>query len=419
MTAQPYPRGGEYADLILEVGLNLQPGQRLLVAGSTLSGVDIHLAPLVRIVAERAYARGARYVDVIWGDPQLDVAWLTHASPESFIQYPRWFGGALLEHFKAGDAFLALYSEDPDLLSGVAPQLVAAALTSMRETVKEARAYIFRNGINWAVASAPIPAWAAKVLPQLPEPDRHLALWHLILEACRMTHEDPRKAWKAHVDELAARAARLTEKKYASLDFSGPGTRLTVGLPFGHIWRGGQAVAESGIAFLPNLPTEEVFTLPHRSHVNGVVQATRPFDYGGHTIDGMALVFSQGQVVDFSARTGEDTLRELLHADSGTSRLGEVALVPHSSPVSQLGVVFHNILFDENASSHLAFGTAYRFSMKDAEADSDEAFAARGGNQSQVHCDFMIGSATLDVDGISSDGERDPIMRAGEWAFQV
>jgi len=419
MTTESYPQAVQYADLILEVGLNLQPGQRLLVAGSTLGGVDLHLAPFVRIIVERAYVRGAKYVDVVWSDPRLEVTWLSHASLDSIGPYPKWFGSALLEHFEAADAFLMLYAQDPDLLSGVNSELVAAALASVRKTVQDARAYIFRNGINWLVASAPIPAWSAKVLPHVPEADRDLALWHLILEACRLSHPDPLTGWRVHLEALAARARHLTEKEYASLVYSAPGTCLTVGLPRGHIWRGGQAVAENGIPFVPNLPTEEIFTLPHRAQVDGFVCATKPLEYGGKTIDGMSLVFLHGEVVEFSAKAGEETLRELIHADAGAARLGEAALVPHSSPLSQLGIVFHNILFDENASSHLALGNAYRFSLKDAEGLSDEEFAQRGGNQSQVHSDFMIGSAALDVDGTAVDGKIEPIMRGGEWAFDA
>lgn len=409
----------QYIDLILEVGLNLRPGQRLLIMGSLINGIDVRLTPFVRLLADAAYDRGASFVDVVWADPQLDLMRLQNAPEDSLAQYPRWPSLARLEHCEAGDAVLAVHADDPDLLAGIDPRRVAAHLGGVREHLKPVFPYISRNATNWCVVAVPVPEWAAKVLPDVPEADQGSRLWQLIFSTCRIGEDDPVASWRDHVARLTARAAYLTNKQYSSLNYSAPGTHLKVGLPPGHIWNGGQVVSGNNITFTPNLPTEEVFTSPDRASAEGEVVSTRPFDYGGNTIDGMSLTFAEGKVVRFSARTGEGILRELIQTDEGSSRLGEAALVPNSSPVSRLGVTFHNVLFDENAACHLALGDAFRFCMQDANDLTDEQFAERGGNSSKLHSDFMIGSGAMDIDGILGSGQTEPIMRSGEWAFDV
>jgi aminopeptidase len=230
---------------------------------------------------------------------------------------------------------------------------------------------------------------------------------------------DPVAAWRFHVADLSRRAAHLTHKKYATLRYTAPGTRLTVGLPQGHVWLGGEVISQTGIPFVPNLPTEEVFTLPDRAQVDGTVAATKPFVTSGNIIEGMVLTFSEGKVVQASAWKGEAFLHGLLRTDEGTARLGEVALVPHTSPVSQMGVTFHNILFDENASSHIALGAAHRSTLQGGATATDDQFLSAGGNLSSLHEDFMVGSAALDVDRVRGDGKSEPVMRAGEWAFDT
>jgi aminopeptidase len=405
--------------VILDVGLNLQPGQRLLVVNSLTNGVDIGLAPFVRLVAEGAYSRGASLVDVIWGDAQLEVMRLQRAPRESLRHYVKWPAAARLEHAEAADAYLALRGDDPDLLANIDPLLVGDYLAGIREPARPVMSLMFRNISNWCVAGVSAPAWAAKVLPRVPEKQRLTRLWDLILETCRVGSQDPVTSWRRHVGDLAARKQYLNEQQYAALRYTGPDTKLKIGLPPGHIWNGGQMVAENGVTFVPNLPTEEVFTLPHLAQVDGEVTATKPLVYNGSTIEGMHLTFAAGKVVHSSARKGQATLDQLLQTDPGSTRLGEVALVPHSSPLSRMGVTFHSTLFDENAASHLAFGQAYKFSLRGAETASDEDFAALGGNSSKVHSDFMIGSAGLDIDGLRSDGSSEPLMRKGEWAFKV
>jgi aminopeptidase len=419
MTTELRTQLDQYIDVVLEIGLNLRAGQRLLIEGSLLTGVDVALVPFVRRLTEAAYRRGAAFVDVLWRDPQQDIIRLKEAPQASLGHYPRWPGAVRLEHFEAADAVLTIHADDPDLLVGFDAGLIATHMAALREPVKPAFAYITRNAINWCVVAAPVPEWAAKVLPDATFGERESRLWKLIFETCRVGHGDAVAAWRKHIAGLGARAAYLNHKQYATLVYSGPGTHLKIGLPPGHIWQGGGARSETGIDFVPNLPTEEIFTLPHRTKVDGEVTLTKPFAYGGATIDGMNLTFAEGKVVRFSARTGEGILGKLLQTDEGSSRLGEVALVPNSSPVSRLGVTFHNALFDENAASHLALGDAYRFSLKGAATMSTDEFAAVGGNHSEIHSDFMIGSGTIDIDGIREAGEAEPVMRAGEWAFEV
>ncbi len=307
----------------------------------------------------------------------------------------------------------------PTYWQGIDPNRIGDYLAAIRERGKALMPIMSRNHANWCVATVSAPEWAARVLPKTPEGKRVQALWDLIFETCRIDQKDPVGAWRNHIAGLARRKDYLNAKRYAALQYSAPGTRLKVGLPPGHLWFGGQMTAENGVDFVPNLPTEEVFTLAHVAEVQGEVSATMPLVYNGNTIQGMQLTFAAGKVVKFSARKGEAILDQLLKSDEGSSRLGEVALVPNSSPISRLGVTFHSTLFDENASCHLALGQAYRFTLQGAEMLSDEAFAEVGGNSSKVHSDFMIGSGKMDIDGIRSDGTAEPVIRAGEWVFSV
>jgi len=419
VAAQLAQQKAKYAELIVRAGLNLQPGQRLQIAGSAIAGVDPHLAPFVRLIAAAAYRAGALLVDVIWDDPRLLPIRLREAAPETLGQHSDWPIAARQEFLDKGGAFLGILAGDPDLLSGIDPKLVSAVVNPLLEAVRPVTARIEANAANWCVASAPIPSWAAKVFPSLPPAKREGRLWEVILQLCRADQPDPVALWLSLGKDLASRAAHLNARQYSSLTFKGPGTDLTVGLPPRHVWLGGQNRAKNGVVFLPNIPTEEVYTLPHRSRVDGSVQSTKPLNLFGSTIEGFRLVFRDGKVTEFAARKGEAHLRELIETHEGASRLGEVALVPASSPISKLGIVLWDVLFDENAASHLALGGAYRDSLKGGGEISEEEFAEAGGNASAVHVDFMIGSSEVDVDGVTAQGTLDPIMRKGEWAFNM
>jgi aminopeptidase len=406
-----------YAEVTVKIGLNLQPGQRLLILGPLANGgTALEAAPLVRHVARAAYAAGAPLVEVLWGDEALQSIRFKSAPRDSFGQFSSWLPGALVQHADAGHAVLSIYANDPDQLAEEPADLVSALQLTTARSVRPFRERIGRNQTNWCVIGAAAPAWAARVFPAV-APERRLdCLWDAIARLCRLEQPDPVAAWEAHLAELHRRTELLNSKRYRMLRYAAPHTSLTIGLPDDHLWIGGRSMNAAGIRFAPNLPTEEVFTMPHKDRVDGTVRATKPLSYGGTMIEGFTLRFEHGRIVAVHAEKGEAVLRTLVDTDAGSARLGEIALVPESSPIAQTRVLFYNTLYDENAASHLAIGAAYKFTMRGGEATSDEAFEQAGGNRSATHVDFMIGSAELDIDGVLADGTVEAVMRSGEWA---
>jgi aminopeptidase len=410
----------KYADVVVKVGLNLQPGQRLVIGAPAffIAGTPIELAPLVRSIAASAYKAGARLVDVMWHDEQMELIRLQHAPADSFGEYPSWRIVSAVEYAQAGDAILIIYAADPNLLDGQDLELLAAVQKTAFQQTEPLMNYITHSATNWSVISGSLAGWAGKLFPDMPSEQGQVNLWDTIFDICRVKLDDPIAAWRDHVNQLATRCDYLNTKQYTTLKLTAPGTDLTVGLPQGNIWRSGRMTSENGIDFTANIPTEEVFTMPHKDRVDGVVKATKPLNYGGATIEDFSLTFKDGRVVDLTAAKGEDALRSLIATDEGAAGLGEIALVPHSSPISQSGMLFYNILIDENAANHIALGLAYRFSLEGGETLSPEEFQAAGGNQSLIHVDFMIGSGEMDIKGISHDGPAEDIMVGGEWAFE-
>ena len=405
-----------YAELTVRIGLNLAPGQRLLIIGPVANGgCSLEAAPLVRQITAAAYDAGARLVETLWGDEALLGARLARAARDSFDDFSAWLPSALVQHVEGGHAVLSIYANDPDQLKDFPPEHVAAVQQATARAVRPFREHISRNQTNWAVVAAAAEAWACRVYPDLPAADQMTALWAAITRLCRLDRPDPIAAWETHLGQLAARTEQLNAKRYTAVRYRGPGTTLTIGLPEGHLWVGGRSTSAAGIRFAPNLPTEEVFTMPHKDRVDGVVRSTKPLSYAGTLIEGFSLTFAEGRVVEVKAEKGEDVLRRLVQMDEGAARLGELALVPHNSPVAQSGVLFYNTLFDENAASHVALGAAYKFTLRGGEAMSDEDFEHAGGNRSATHVDFMIGSPSLDVDGVRADGTSEPVMRNGDW----
>ncbi|MCC7010140.1 MAG: aminopeptidase [Acidobacteria bacterium] len=405
-----------YGDLVVRIGLDLRGGQRLLIVGPLANGgASLEAAPLVRAVARSAYEAGAELVEAVWGDEALQLVRFAHARRDTFGAYSGWLPKALVEHVEAGHAVLSIYANDPDYLSGQPADLVGALQLATARSVRPFRELLSRNAAPWCVAAAADPGWAAKVFPDAPAAEQMPRLWDAIFRLCRVDSADPVAAWQQHLAELASRRDGLNRARYRALRYRGPGTDLTLGLPDGHVWVAGQSASRQGIRFTPNLPTEEVFSVADRLRVDGTVRATKPLVHGGTVIEDFTLRFEHGRVVDLHARTGEEMLRQLVATDEGAARLGEVALVPHSSPVGQSGLLFYSTLFDENAASHLALGSAYRFTLENGECMTDEEFERAGGNRSAAHADFMIGSGELDVDGVRADGSLEPVMRAGEW----
>ncbi len=398
-----------YADLLVKVGVNLQPGQGLLVRAQT------EAAPLVRKVVETAYRLGSPLVDVSWSDDEVTRARFLHAPADSFERVPTWRADGHLAMAQQGFASLAILSDDPDLLAGTEPERWATYARAWQRANRAYQQIAMSDGIAWSVAGNGGLAWARKVFPGVEDGQAVASLWDAIFAASRVTASDPVAAWEQHNARIKGWGARLNARRYAAVRFRGPGTDLRVGLADGHSWEGGSAATPDGTRFMPNMPTEEIFTAPHRERVDGVVKASMPLANGGSVIDDFTLRFENGAVVQARAGTGQAALDRILDTDEGARRLGEVALVPASSPIARTGVLFFETLFDENAASHIALGRAYPTTVEGGAAMREEDARAAGLNDSLAHVDFMIGSAAMDVDGETADGRLEPVMRSGEW----
>ncbi len=411
----------KYAEVIVKVGLNIQPGQRLLIGMPFyhLLGTPIELAPLVRLVVTHAYKAGARLVEVMWNDEQMELIRYQHAPSDSFEEFPTWRTDAALEVAKSGDAMLIFASGTPELLNEQDSELIDTFFRTTLKHMKQTIDLRVKNAMNLAIVAAPVDGWSEKVFPDIPAESRNAMSWDTIFDICRVKESDPISSWNDHITVLTARSEFLNKKQFAALKLTSPGTDLTIGLPMGHVWGSARMTSQGGIDFTANIPTEEIFTMPHKDKTEGIVSTTKPLSTGGALIEDIVFTFSEGKVIKATAKKGEERLRKLLEVDDGILRLGEIALVPHSSPISQTGLLFYSILIDENASNHIALGRAYRFSVESGASMSDTEFAAVGGNSSLGHIDFMIGSGLMDVDGLKIDGTAEPIMRDGEWAYEV
>jgi aminopeptidase len=410
----------KYAEVIVKVALNLQAGQRLLIgtpAYDTL-GVSLELAPLVRLITKKAYQIGARFVDVMWEDDQLSLLRFQYAPRDSFEEYPKWRSDEAIGIAEAGDAILWVVSFNPDLLNGQDPNLVSKFLDVGLKHYKPLLDLRHKLVMNHTLIAPPLSGWADKVFPNLPQNKRIEKFWDTIFDISRVKQEDPVSVWQNYFNQLQTRCKYLNQKQYKVLKLNAPGTDLTIGLPKGHLWGSARFKTKNGIDFVGNFPTEEIFTIPDKDQTEGVVTATKP-KFIEVLLEDFKFTFSKGRVVKASAKKGEEFLKKHLKSDEGASRLGEIALVPHSSPISQTELLFYNALIDENASCHLALGQCLRMCIKDGEKMSDDELLAAGGNTSGIHLDFMIGSDKMNVDGIMEDGTTEPIMQSGEWAFKV
>lgn len=401
----------KYADLALRFGLDLQAGQLLALQ----AGVET--APFVRLLAARAFELGAQDVRVEWTDDEILKQRYLGASGSALEEYPSHLVDGRLDLARRGAAFLTLRSPSAGLMRDADPARVAAYHKAVAAALKPFREETARRKVSSSLICLPNPAWAAQVFP-----DRDLVtaldlLWTAVFDAVRIGEADPVQAWRDHVKGILGRTADLNSRGFAALHIQGEGTSLLVELPEDHVWVGGGETNAEGRFYAPNLPSEEIFTAPKKRGVEGRVRSTKPLSYGGTLIDGFELEFRGGQVVDCRATRGEEILRRILETDAGASFLGEVALVPHDSPISRSGLVFYDTLFDENASCHLALGASYSISKRGGGTLSAEEREAEGYNASLVHVDFMIGSGSTNVDGIDRDGRATPLLRQGAWVF--
>jgi aminopeptidase len=400
----------KYAELTVRAGLNLRAGQQLLIT-APLEAVD-----LVRLITLHAYKAGASLVTTLYNDEQTALMRYQAGHNTAFDAAPTWLFNGMAEAFRDGNcARLAVIGEDPALLAGQDPEKIARANRARSTAYKPVIEHITQFSTNWCIISAATPSHARNMFPQLSEKEAMEKLWAAIFKCTRADLPDPVAAWETHNKALHARVKMLNDKRYAALKYDGPGVDLTIGLVDNHVWAGGASMAKNGILCNPNIPSEEVFTMPHRERVDGVVKSTKPLSYQGTLIDGIAVRFEKGRIVDGTATKGADVFKKMIETDDGAARLGEVALVPHSSPISASGLVFNETLFDENAASHIAVGQAYSQNMAGTSEMSAEQKLANGMNTSLVHVDWMIGSGALNVDGVTREGKREALMRNGEW----
>jgi aminopeptidase len=398
------------AEVVVKVGLQLQPGQDLVLTSS------IPALPLTRRIVEQAYKAGAGLVTPIFSDDEITLARFRYGQGDSFDRAAGWLYEGMAKAFSNNAARLAVRGDNPSLLSGQDPAKVARANKANSTAYQPALEKITGFDINWNIVAYPELAWAKQVFPDDADDVAVARLADAIFAASRVDNDDPIGAWKAHNAALRQRTEWLNGHKFHALHFTGPGTDLTVGLADEHEWMGGASTAKNGVTCNPNIPTEEVFTTPHARRVSGHVSSTKPLSYQGTLIDEISVRFEEGRIVEAKAAKGEDVLNKVLDTDEGSRRLGEVALVPHSSPISKSGILFYNTLFDENASCHIALGQCYAKCFVNGDKLSRDDIAARGGNRSLIHIDWMIGSGEVDIDGLHEDGRRVPVMRRGEWA---
>jgi aminopeptidase len=404
------------AEIAVRVGLGLREGQELLLTAPTDS------LPLARLITQHAYRAGARLVTTFFSDDATILARFQHAPDASFDYSPHWLQDGIASAFRSGAARLAIAGANPALLAGQDPGKVSRANVAASRAAKPAMELITRHEINWTIIAGATPSWATLVFPHDP-PELALGkLWDLIFTSSRITSSDPVAEWRNHGANLKRRVDFLNAKRFSALHFVSPGlspeagaTDLTVGLADQHLWAGGGTIAGNGVYCQPNIPTEECFTTPHKDRVNGVVAASKPLSHQGTLIENIRCRFRHGRIVEASATAGQDLLHELIATDDGAARLGEVALVPHNSPIAQSGVLFWNTLFDENAASHIALGQAYSTCLIGGEKMSNHELAALGANESLIHVDWMIGGPTMNVDGLTPDGLTEPLIRHGDW----
>lgn len=403
----------DYAALTIRHGINIQQGQELLIFA------PVFATDFVRMLVANAYLAGAKNVQVFYNDEMLTKSRFQNGTSDAAAYAPQWFYDGIAAAHGSGAARLSVVSSDPGLLADIDPAKVGAWYGAVGTAGKKVSEIVGSMAINWSVSAFPNPAWAKMVFPAENENTAIEKLWEAIFSVARVNSPEPLKAWEDHCDSLEKRQAFLNNLNLRSVCFKGPGTDLEVGLVDRHTWVGGWGYAKNGVKNAPNIPTEEVFTMPHRNRTNGVVSSTMPLSLRGQVVDGIRVEFKDGVAVSVSAKSAESTLVGLMDSDEGARRLGEIALVPPSGAVAQTGILFYNTLFDENAACHVAMGSSYSENLPGVDELTDEEQLAAGVNTSKIHMDWMIGSPNVEVDGILQSGERVALMRGNDWVEPV
>lgn len=401
----------KYAKLLIKKGINIQEGQVLVVR------TPVEMFQFVRLIAEEAYKAGAKNVVVDYTDAQVSLSKFKLAPLEYFGETLQWKADGFAQMAREGAGFLSLVGTNPDLYKDVDAEKISLSQKTNSTANKEFMNLIMSNTAPWCVAAVPEPAWAKKVYPDLSEEEAVEKLWESIFVMTRVDREDPVLEWDNHIANIKDKCKKLNDYNFKTLHYTAEGTDLKVDLAINHIWIGAEEKDSRGTTFIANMPTEEIFTMPKRDGVNGYVSNTKPFNYSGNLIDGFKFTFENGKIIKAEAKVGEEVLNDLLDTDDGGRYLGEVALVPHDSPISNTNTIFYETLFDENASCHLAFGAAYPTNIKDGNSMTSEELLKNGANVSLIHYDFMIGSEKLNIDGITFDGKVIPIFRDGNWVI--
>lgn len=398
----------KYAELVLSAGVNLQKNQGVEIACS------VENAFIAEIFTEQAYKLGAKLVRIRWNSDRIDKLNYAFADTTALTDIPKWFIDSKNYLVEKGYCYIAIDSEDPFAFKDIPTEKLAAVAKARSKSLKKFSDSVMSNGIRWCVVSVPSKSWAEKVFPDYA--DAQERLFGEIIKTMRLDCDDPVKAWKEHIAALERRAEFLNAHDFKQLHFKNDyGTNLTVGLADDHIWLSAQEKAKDGINFVANMPTEEIFTAPHKDKVNGKLVSALPLSYNGQIIDKFSITFEHGKIIDFTAEKGYDSLKELIATDKGTRSLGEVALIGKNSPIAKSGILFFNTLFDENASCHLAIGKGYPTTVKNGEELSPAELKAKGLNDSVEHVDFMIGTPDLSVTGETRDGKQIQLFRDGEW----
>lgn len=402
----------KYANLLIKKGVNIQKGHTLLIT------IAVEHHKLARLLTKKAYEAGAAEVLVDYNDDQITREKLLKADEDRLLQVPDYVVEQSHYLLDQKASRLVIRSANPNVFADIDSDRLAGATRATAIALEKQRTATQANKVSWNLAAAASPEWAAMVFPKLTTEEEQVdALWDAIFKMNRIYETDPVKAWDQHQERLEKKAKLLNDYQFDSLHYRAPGTDLKLGMPEQHIWEAAGSTNAQGEVFIANMPTEEVFTAPDYRRADGYVSSTKPLSYAGVVIEDMTFTFKDGQIVDVTAKKGEDTIKRLISENEGARSLGEVALVPHKTPISLSGLTFFNTLFDENASNHIAIGAAYAFSVKGGTEMTNDELKAAGLNRSTAHVDFMIGSEQMDIDGITKDGQVIPIFRGGEWAI--